>query len=63
MVLSKESTLYLVFQYQEFAKLPLPAPLVCGEGANLNPLMFYQPLDDYIYDRLRPHSPNYVRRL
>ena len=40
-------------------------PLVhagCDEAAILNPLMFYQPLHDYIYDRLRPHSPNYVRR-
>jgi hypothetical protein len=41
-------------------------PLVhvgCDEAANPNPLKFYQPLHDYIYDRLRPHSPNYVRRL
>jgi hypothetical protein len=34
---------------------------VCDEGANLDPLKFYQLLHDYIYDRLRPHSPNYVR--
>jgi hypothetical protein len=63
MVSNMESKLYLVYQYLEYAKQHPLAHVVCGAGANQDPLKFYQLLDDYIYDRLRPHSPNYVRRL
>jgi hypothetical protein len=63
MVLSMESKFDLAFQCQVFAKLPQPAHGVCDEGANLNLLKFYQLLSDYIYDRPRPHFPNYDRRL
>jgi hypothetical protein len=62
MVSNMESRFDLVFQFLRFAKLPPPALVVCGEGANLNPLMCDLPLSDCTYDMLKPHSPNYVRR-
>jgi hypothetical protein len=61
MVLGKESKSDVAYLFLIFAKqLPL-AHAVCGEGANLNLLMFYQPLSDCTYGMLKPHSPNYVR--
>jgi hypothetical protein len=62
MVSNMESRLDLAFQFPKFAKQLRLAHVVCGEGANLNPLMFDLPLSDCTYDRQRPHSPNYVHR-
>jgi hypothetical protein len=63
MVSNMESRFDQVFLFLRFAKLPPPAHVVCGEDANLNPLMCDLPLSDCTYDMLKPHSPNYVRRL
>jgi hypothetical protein len=61
MVLDMESKSDVAYLFLKFAKQPQPAHVVCGEGANLNLLMSYPPLSDCTYDKLKPHSPNYVR--
>jgi hypothetical protein len=63
MVSNKESRFDEVYLFLKFAKQLPQAHVVCGEAANLNPLMCDLPLSDYIYDKLKPHSPNYVRHL
>jgi hypothetical protein len=63
MVSDMESRFDVVYQFLKSAKLHPPAHVVCGEVANLNPLMCDLPLSGCTYDRLRPHSPNYVRHL
>jgi hypothetical protein len=63
MVLDTESKLDLAFQFLRSAKLPLLVHAGCDEAANLNPLMCDLPLHGCTYDKLKPHSPNYARRL
>jgi hypothetical protein len=53
---SKSAVVYL---FLKFAKQHRPALVAYSEAAILNPSKFYLLLGDYIYDKLKLHSPKH----